>query len=130
MPSGLALLAFLLVAVAVSGSLLVVSKILRVVSTRNDGINYYGIETLNIELGSGDDVLAGTFEEIAAGSGAHGVVDVVVIVEKEGSTFSSSSSTSFLRTDLSSSAASINMSARLVRGSMLCTSTAYVLSTL
>jgi Ca2+-binding RTX toxin-like protein len=27
-----------------------------VVSTRNDGINYYGIETLNIELGSGDDV--------------------------------------------------------------------------
>lgn len=36
MPSGLALLAFLLVAVAIAGTLLVVSQILRVVSTRNE----------------------------------------------------------------------------------------------
>lgn len=36
MPAGLALLAFLLIAVAVSGTLLVVAKILRVVSTKSE----------------------------------------------------------------------------------------------
>lgn len=51
MPSGLALLAFLLVAVAVSGSLLVASKILRVVSTRNEPLKHSTYECGEVPSG-------------------------------------------------------------------------------
>lgn len=53
MPGGLALLAFLLAAIAVAGSLLVVSKLLRVVSTRHEPL-----KTATYECGESPSGLA------------------------------------------------------------------------